>query len=1300
MLAHSYSPRMGSAGENRKRQAYSITPRSNLGPSSPVASETNSVRSDSPGLGGQHRQQQQQQQQQQQHRQHLMTNGLQTPPPLPPRAPINTGPALIASQRGQTPPPTAESSLAGQQSVASHQNPGLMHQVNNHYHQTSSKPHGVMLGSGVQQQQQLSGGSTVVPQGHVQQMIQLISPSQPSYFHPGVSSAATSVFVSPATVTVNGAPGKLLHHQHQQQQQQQQQQHHQHLIGYQRGMSPVGMNLGREGNSASSTPAPSPSPLLSQQLQTMILGSPASTPSSSPAMAPASARYTQQQQQQQQAPPPPYSQAQAQIQAARLGVITGLSSTASSSLGSDSTDPLRPSPLLDVTMLPELQQQQQQQHQYNQQHQLLQKSKIVASTAVSATRMPMSSNHMPVIMPSVRSKEVTKPMPQTATAPVAPPSNTLATHNQNMNNGISGGTSGVSSPQNNFVSQFQAQISNLSPVPNHSNHHHHNFNHHQQQLKQVGVSIAVGQPQHTPRIMTSSATPQRRDNNVQLAEPGNTQHMNSVVPQLVRNGGLGQTAGLTPEHLAALAAASAGQPTTLAGRQHHGNHGAISQHIIRSKVAAAAGLYRQINMQDTPGSTPCSESPIPRGTNNSPMSILSTGSNPSTNSDIPLPDKPPPPYPGKGLGQSPAINPPLLPPRIPIKPPPPPPPNDQDSSISQQACFPVTSASSSSPPLSQNVHPPGVTATTSLQLPGATITQQLQQQPDTVTASSSPTPQAESSTPPSETDETDTDASSVSASSKGGAAPSGGEGGKAGKPQQETMRCLSPLPQRKSEARERDRLRCDTKVRNYSPQAFKFYMEQHVENILKSHTQRMNRRLQLEKEMAKVELSEEAARQMRKMLHQKESNYIRLKRAKMDPCMFDKIKTLGVGAFGEVALVRKKDVGSLYAMKTLTKSNVIKRNQVAHVKAERDILAEADNEWVVKLYYSFQDEQNLYFVMDYVPGGDLMGQLIRKEILDEPLARFYIAELVLAIESVHRMGFIHRDIKPDNILIDKDGHIKLTDFGLCTGFRWTHNSKYYQKDGSHARQDSMEVNCQLDEKCRCEILKPLEQRRQREQKRGQAHSLVGTPNYIAPEVLLRLGYTKVCDWWSVGVILYEMVIGQPPFYANTPLETQYKVIHWKDTLNMQHCMNISPAAQDLIRQLLQGPESRLGRNGAQEIKQHPFFATINFEGLRRQPAPEKPTIRFLTDTSNFDPVDPDKLRTNDSDAGSKKTDSKTENGKHPEHAFFEFTFRRFFDDGGHPCSLPSTPSLPQQQHHHHQQQQQQQTDPESKPVYV
>jgi len=222
-------------------------------------------------------------------------------------------------------------------------------------------------------------------------------------------------------------------------------------------------------------------------------------------------------------------------------------------------------------------------------------------------------------------------------------------------------------------------------------------------------------------------------------------------------------------------------------------------------------------------------------------------------------------------------------------------------------------------------------------------------------------------------------------------------------------------------------------------------MEQHAENVLKSHNARNYRCTQLENEMNKVDLPETIKDQMRKLLRQKETNYLRLRRAKMNKSMFEHIKVLGLGAFGQVDLVKKRDdIQRLYAMKILHKSDVFNRNQAAHVKAERDILAQADNEWVVKLYYSFQDEENLYFVMDYVPGGDLMNLLIKLEVFSEELSRFYIGELTCAIESVHNLGFIHRDIKPDNILIDKCGHIKLTDFGLCTGFHWTHNSKYYQ----------------------------------------------------------------------------------------------------------------------------------------------------------------------------------------------------------------------------------------------------------------
>ncbi|XP_043929120.1 serine/threonine-protein kinase LATS2 [Protopterus annectens] len=480
----------------------------------------------------------------------------------------------------------------------------------------------------------------------------------------------------------------------------------------------------------------------------------------------------------------------------------------------------------------------------------------------------------------------------------------------------------------------------------------------------------------------------------------------------------------------------------------------------------------------------------------------------------------------------------------------------------------------------------------------------------------------------------------------------------------------SPVPVRKNTEDEEKR---ESRIKTYSPFAFKFYMEQHIENVMKMYHQKINRRLQLEQEMAKAGLSEVEKEQMRKILYQKESNYNRLKRAKMDKSMFVKIKTLGTGAFGEVCLARKVDTHALYAMKTLRKKDVLSRNQVAHVKAERDILAEADNEWVVKLYYSFQDKDNLYFVMDYIPGGDMMSLLMRMEVFPEHLAKFYIAELTLAIESVHKMGFIHRDIKPDNILIDLDGHIKLTDFGLCTGFRWTHNSKYYQK-GSHIRQDSMEPSDLWDDasNCKCgDRLKTLEQRAAKQHQRCLAHSLVGTPNYIAPEVLLRKGYTQLCDWWSVGVILFEMLVGQPPFLAATPTETQIKVINWETSLHIPPQVKLSPEASDLITRLCCAADDRLGRNGTDEIKAHSFFTSIDFSSdIRRQPAPYVPKLSHPMDTSNFDPVEEEGIW-NDSGDSTRTCDTMTSvNSKHSEHAFYEFTFRRFFDDNGYPFRYP------------------------------
>jgi serine/threonine-protein kinase LATS1/2 len=461
------------------------------------------------------------------------------------------------------------------------------------------------------------------------------------------------------------------------------------------------------------------------------------------------------------------------------------------------------------------------------------------------------------------------------------------------------------------------------------------------------------------------------------------------------------------------------------------------------------------------------------------------------------------------------------------------------------------------------------------------------------------------------------------------------------------------------------------------PEAFKFYMEQHIENVLKAYQQRQQRRMKLEMEMSKRGLDEATCEQMRKLLAQKESNFLRMKRAKLHRDQFDIVKPIGVGAFGVVSLVRKKDTRKLYAMKSLRKADVVRRNQVAHVKAERDILAEADNEWVVKLYYSFQDSECLYFVMDYIPGGDMMSLLIKLGTFPEHLTLFYIAELVCAIESVHKMGFIHRDIKPDNILIEADGHIKLTDFGLCTGFRWTHDSNRYQPKGAassngHNRQSSIEPDTSAwgNDQCNCPM-KPLELRRLKEHHRCVAHSLVGTPNYIAPEILRRIGYTQLCDWWSVGVIMYEMLVGQPPFMAPTPAETQLKIMNWPEYLRIPHHAQLSPASRDLIIRFLSDPQERLGRNGADEIKRHPFFTSrIEWDvGIRNYVAPYKPKIMSESDTSNFDPIPMTQLQKIHKQH---QTPSLPKDHTHQHAAFYEFTFIRFAtSDKGNDSKRPT-----------------------------
>ncbi|KAK6459171.1 uncharacterized protein RJT20DRAFT_90790 [Scheffersomyces xylosifermentans] len=415
---------------------------------------------------------------------------------------------------------------------------------------------------------------------------------------------------------------------------------------------------------------------------------------------------------------------------------------------------------------------------------------------------------------------------------------------------------------------------------------------------------------------------------------------------------------------------------------------------------------------------------------------------------------------------------------------------------------------------------------------------------------------------------------------------------------------------------------------NDKASAIKLKLENYYTMAVSHAIERNQRRLDLEHKLLTEEAGSSEERKNRQLqnLGKKESQFLRLRRTKLSLEDFTTVKVIGKGAFGEVRLVQKKDTGKIYAMKTLLKSEMYKKDQLAHVKAERDVLAGSDSPWVVSLYYSFQDSQYLYLIMEFLPGGDLMTMLIRWQIFTEDITRFYMAECVLAIEAIHKLGFIHRDIKPDNILIDIRGHIKLSDFGLSTGFHKTHDSNYYkkllEKEGSSNHLQPNQLTSGRNSMMVDAIHLTMSNRQQmqtwRKSRRLMAYSTVGTPDYIAPEIFIHQGYGQECDWWSLGAIMFECLIGWPPFCSETPHETYRKILNWQETLQIPEDIHLSPESEDLIRKLLTSSDNRLGRyGGAEEIKRHPFFRGVDWETIRKVDAPFIPKLRSITDTRFF-----------------------------------------------------------------------------------
>ena len=345
--------------------------------------------------------------------------------------------------------------------------------------------------------------------------------------------------------------------------------------------------------------------------------------------------------------------------------------------------------------------------------------------------------------------------------------------------------------------------------------------------------------------------------------------------------------------------------------------------------------------------------------------------------------------------------------------------------------------------------------------------------------------------------------------------------------------------------------------------------------------------------------TEEEKNLIKNKVYAQETLKYRKSRVKQTIHDYESIKIIGRGAFGEVHVCRNKKTDEIVAVKKIKKEVLDNKNQVIHIKNEQLFMSKVKSPWIVELKASFQDYDYLYLVMEFLQGGDLMNILIKKNVLNEEEARFYVAEIVLAIESIHKLDCIHRDIKPDNVLIDKSGHIKLTDFGLS-------------KISDKIFQNNFQKNLNLNNNNIKDNGKPSH---------NKNYSCVGTAYYVAPEVLNKKGYGPEVDWWSLGVIFFEMLVGYVPFCSKETNEACYKVLNWKKYLKIPDTARMSREAEDLIFKLINSPKRRLGANGAEEIKSHPFFYGFNWDNILNIKPPFIPFLRSEYDTSYFDVFD-------------------------------------------------------------------------------